>query len=87
MEAARCGVGLLASAHADGKQDVLRRPMLRRLFDSGCFERYVLLGGRGTLRAAWDEAGNEIGEAGTHGQLGCGGDGDDRRERDGLSDR
>ena len=87
MEAARCGVGLLASAHADGMQDVRRRPMLRRLFDSGCFERYVLLGGRGTLRAAWDEAGNEIGEAGTHGQLGCGGDGDDRRERDGLSDR
>ena len=31
LEAARCGVGLLASAHADGMEDMLRRPMLRRL--------------------------------------------------------
>ena len=87
MEAARCGVGLLASAHADSMEDVLRRPTLRRLFDSGCFERYVLLGARGVCRAAFDGQGRAIGEDGTHGQMGYGGDSDDRRERDGLSDR
>ena len=87
MEAARCGVGLLASAHADGMEDVLRRPTLRRFHEAGCFDRYVLLGARGACRAVFDAQGRTIGEDGVHGQLGCGGDGDDRRERDGLSDR
>ena len=87
MEAARCGVGLLASAHADGMEDVNFRPTLRRLHEAGCFERYVLLGARGACRAVLDAQGRTIGEDGMHGQLGCGGDGDDRRERDGLSDR
>ena len=86
MEAARCGVGLLASAHADGMQDVLRRPTLRRFHEAGCFDRYVLLGARGACRAVFDAQGRTIGEDGVHGQLGCGGDGDDWRERDGLSD-
>ena len=85
LEAARCGVGLLASALADGMKDMLRRPMLRRLHDAGCFERYVLLGGRGVCRAVYDARGRAIGEA--SGVVGHGGDGDDRRERDGLSDR
>ena len=87
MEAARCGVGLLASAHADGMEDVLRRPTLRRCHEAGCFERSGLLGARGARRAVLDAQGRTIGEDGMHGQLGCGGDGDDRRERDGLSDR
>ena len=85
LEAARCGVGLLASAHAEGMEDVLRRPMLRRLHDAGCFERYVLLGGRGVCRAVYDARGRAIGEASK--VVGHGGDGDDRRERDGRADR
>ena len=85
LEAARCGVGLLASAHAEGMEDVLRRPMLRRLHDAGCFERYVLLGGRGVCRAVYDARGRSIGEASK--VVGHGGDGDDRHERDGRADR
>ena len=42
--AARCGVGLLASAHAGTWTDVLRRPILKRLYDGATFERYLLLG-------------------------------------------
>lgn len=87
MEAARCGVGLLASVHAQGMEDVRRRPVLRRLFEAGCFDRYLLLGYSGALCAAWDADGHVLSKGEEHGQLGCGGDGDDRRERDGLSDR
>ena len=82
MEAARCGAGLLASAHAEGMQDVLRRPMLRSLYDAGCFDRYVLLGPYGACVDVWNENGAR--EVRRHGELGRGDDGDDRGERDGL---
>jgi len=83
MDAVRCGVGVLASAHADGMEDVLARPMLRRLFDAGAFERYVLLGKRGSVQAVWDGAGRRMDGRGrsADGELGSGGDGDDRREQ------
>ena len=79
LDAVRCGAGVLASAHADGISDLLARPMLRRLFDAGAFERYVLLGWHGSVKAVWDGAGSRLDgrEQIKHGELGCGGDGDD----------
>ncbi len=44
MEAARCGVCVLASAHAKSLEELWRRPQLRVLKECGVFERYVLLG-------------------------------------------
>jgi len=87
MDAARCGVGVISSAHADGMEDMLARPMLRRLFDAGVFQRIVLLGRRGSVRAVWDGAGRRMDgrEHEKHGELGCGGDGDDRRQQRRIS--
>lgn len=79
MDAARCGVGVLASAHADGFEDFVARPMLRRLFDAGVFERIVLLGGHGSVKAVWDGAGCRMKgrEWREDGRMGSGGNGDD----------
>lgn len=82
MEAARCGVGVLASAHADGLRGLMERPMLRALFEARAFERYIHLGPRASCLGAYDGDGKMLcGEEEFHGQLGCGADGDDRRER------
>ena len=85
LDAARCGVGVLASAHAGSLADALRRPALHRWMDMRAFDGYVLLGRRGSVRAVYDESGRERKEDGD-GQLGCGGDGDDWDQCDGLSD-
>ena len=61
LEAARCGVGLLASAHADGMESALLRPALRTLFETRAFERYICLHGRGACRAVYDALGMRIG--------------------------
>ena len=79
--AARCGVGLLASAHAGTWTDVLRRPILKRLYDGATFERYLLLGRHGRLAAAYDAEGTSLfKEDGT--DVGHGGDGHDFAQRD-----
>lgn len=87
---ARCGVGLLASAHADGLEECLLRPVLRRLMDGRAFDRYILLRRKAGILAfrVWDENGREIRrrEGNGNGQLGCGGDGDDCHQRIGISD-
>ncbi len=57
LEAARCGVGLLASAHAEGMRGAMARPALRRLFDARAFERYIHLGSRGRVLGIYDEEG------------------------------
>lgn len=87
LDAVRCGVGVLASAHADGMEDVLARPMLRKLFDAGAFERYVLLGWHGGVQAVWDGAGKRIDgrERSAHGELGRGSDGDDTDQQHRIS--
>lgn len=62
-EIARCGVGLLASAHAGTLSECLQRPVLRSVIEGKLFERYVLLrrdAGRMSFRI-WDENGMEIG--------------------------
>ena len=87
LDAVRCGVGVLASAHAAGFEDLLARPALRRLFDCGAFERYVLLGWHGGIKGIWDGAGRCINERERekYGKLGCGGDGDDRHQQHRIS--
>ena len=49
LNIARCGVGLLASAHGDGIGD-LQRPMLRAMHEARVFERYIVMEGRGRFR-------------------------------------
>lgn len=61
LDAARCGVRLIATAHADGFEDVLFRPVLRRLYDARAFGRYVLLGSRGVVCGVWNAEGERIG--------------------------
>ncbi len=38
-----CGVRLIATAHGADRQDLLRRPLYRRLLDSGIFRQLVIL--------------------------------------------
>ena len=73
LDAARCGVGLLASAHAGGMEDAMRRPVLRALFDARAFDRYVLLGKRAALLAVWDALGRPLTRA-EGGGAGCPGE-------------
>ncbi len=61
MEAARCGVGLLASAHAEGMRGAAARPALRRLFHARAFDRYIHLGNRGRVLGVYDEEGRPCG--------------------------
>lgn len=49
-EAAGCGVRLLCTAHAAGREDLLRRPIFRRLVRRGVFTRAVVLTGQGAGR-------------------------------------
>lgn len=57
LEIARCGVGLLATAHADGMRGAMARPALRRLFEARAFDRYIHLGWRARVLGIYDEAG------------------------------
>ena len=43
IQAGWCGVRLVASAHAAGKQDLLTRPVYRPLVESGLFDTLVIL--------------------------------------------
>ena len=61
LDTARCGVGLIASAHAGGMEDALRRPALRALIDARAFDRYLHIGVYASLLGAWDESGREVG--------------------------
>lgn len=60
LEAARCGVGLLASAHADSMEGALLRPALRALFDGRAFDRYICLRGCGVCGGVCDALGRRI---------------------------
>lgn len=49
-DASRCGVAVLASAHADSFATAMSRPCLRRVLECGAFQSVVLLGNRpGTI--------------------------------------
>ena len=43
LEAARCGVAVLTSAHGENAEDVKRRPSLNALFREGLFDAFVTL--------------------------------------------
>ena len=58
-QAAGCGAVLLATAHGSDPEDLRRRPLYRRLLESGVFRRFVLLGlenGKRTYQV-WDGEG------------------------------
>ena len=63
LDAVRCGVGVLASAHAGSMEDALARPVLRALFDAHAFDRYVLLGRQASLVDIWDAQGGPLNRA------------------------
>ena len=45
-----CGVRIYASAHAADRAALLRRPVFRRMLDSGAFDALVCISGRGSSR-------------------------------------
>jgi len=60
LEARRCGVAVLATAHAWDLDDVIERPTLQVLWQARVFARFFRLGVTptpGTLLGVWDEAG------------------------------
>lgn len=57
LDAARCGVGILASAHASNWEDIKKRPVLRKLYEEGTFDHYLFLGHHGKLAIAYDAQG------------------------------
>ena len=84
LDSVRCGVGLLLSAHAGSMEAAARRPAIRQMMREEAFDWYVLLGRRAGVIAVNDRKGKRWEEDGL-GQLGCGRDGDDCCQRDGLS--
>ena len=38
-----CGVGILASAHACGREDLMKRPAYRRLIENAVFTRLLVI--------------------------------------------
>lgn len=60
QDAARCGVGLLASAHAEDWAAMRARPALRRLWEGRAFERYVLLARPGCVAGIRDAEGRRL---------------------------
>lgn len=45
-----CGVRIFASAHASDRASLLRRPIFRRMLESGAFDALVRISGRGSAR-------------------------------------
>ena len=43
IEAGWCGVDILATAHATGKQDLFKRPVYKPLLESGLFQGLVIM--------------------------------------------
>ena len=52
IEAAGCGVALVATAHGAGADDLTRRPVYRELLSAGVFRRLVVLERQGAARSA-----------------------------------
>lgn len=52
IEAAGCGVALLATAHGTGAEDLRRRPVYRALLENGVFRRLVVIERREGRRTA-----------------------------------
>ncbi|MBN6186026.1 stage III sporulation protein AA [Aneurinibacillus sp. BA2021] len=57
-EAIHAGITVITSVHGSGLKDIMRRPALSRILQSGVFERYLILSRRprvGTVSAVYDE--------------------------------
>lgn len=55
LDARRCGVAVLATAHAEGFSDAMRRSSLAEMLRGGTFERMILLGPTpGQVRGIYD---------------------------------
>ena len=54
LDALRCGVGLIVSAHARSIKEAAERPVIRELFLQRAFDWCVLLGRRGHAEAVYD---------------------------------
>ncbi len=55
MLASASGVSVLASAHARDEREAMRKPHLKKLADSGCFDKFLVLrrdGEKATIRVA-----------------------------------
>lgn len=50
-----CGVGLLTSAHAAGKRELLQRPLYARLLEMKIFKYLITISGSGTRRCYYAE--------------------------------
>ncbi|MBQ7885686.1 MAG: Flp pilus assembly complex ATPase component TadA [Clostridia bacterium] len=84
LDAVRCGVGLLVSAHAGSMEEAARRPVIRQMMEQEAFDWHILLGRRAQVTGVYDRMGHRW-EENNLGQLGCGRDGDDRRQRGRIS--
>lgn len=84
LDIVRCGVGLLVSAHARSMQEAALRPAIQAMMSVRAFDWYILLGRRALVTGVYDCTGKSW-EGMERGQLGCGGDGDDCDQRDGVS--
>ena len=61
LDAARCGVSVLATAHAPSIEAARERPSLRPLFGAGVFDRMIVLsGGAGRVEGIYDGAGRVL---------------------------
>lgn len=57
LQASRCGVRLLATAHASDREDLMKRPVYRQLPELNVFQTLVVLDQRKTLRIEkWEAA-------------------------------
>lgn len=60
--AMRCGVTVLATAHAASFEELQEKERFKKLYESRCFKRYLLLGKdgqTGVIDKIWDEWGQE----------------------------
>lgn len=58
-----CGCGILATVHGDSIDDIRTKPVLRKLVEEKVFDRYIVLGGKGSIgevESIFDERGNEL---------------------------
>lgn len=67
-----CGCKLLATVHGSSVEDIRKKPLLQRLMQYRCFERYVVLDGRkraGHIREIFDGRGTRLYGQGQKGLL------------------
>ncbi len=60
LEAARCGVPVLATAHAGEIDQLLERPMMRPLLQARAFARYIRLDAGARCGGVWDAQANPL---------------------------